>query len=545
MMNQRVIEVVYGEDEPCWFSWESTLSEMAESLSAGDLQEKRRIRFFTFVNGQMIAIGDDRLLKTFRDQAQGSLRLMAKQRSSGSSAPHSQAQSDTYSVIPDSASAVNAMQSFCSTAATARTELKFRVVNDRVLSDVYTLQLESLESISLYRVSVLIMEYCGFTPSNTVCYLYSSCGWPLGANIRQLQLIAASKYLQNGDLVFALPWVDSPPKEPLYINPEHGSSSYCFDYEGNTYAVLLDPGCSISDFRAKIMWKISVPLENISVKDSIFYMPVNDDYVIKVSDIVYKTLNVSFTSLISSFAKVDEIFSVFDQKEMRKRYGYLYLLSKHASDEEIKALEFIAHVLTYQLEPAIFALHLTLKGCSLSKSEKIALFYGIEMMVKEYQQFVAADIKEEYSFFIGLYYHLAATLSANLATKVVYTENAGVPTMETIARSLANIPPERSALDVNLTNSLKYHITFQRISINSTGYSCFILLTSAALNPPLIEHSQSLSQRVNFPRDFEPSRHLQQHNKATYIPSEPRIVGLSRDAKRLWTDWTRPKRDLI
>ncbi len=303
----------------------ATLQEIAHGLAAGDPDEIKRIRFTALVDGQMIGIGDDIILQTMRRSAQGSFRLMAKYRGSGSRSSRSSRAPSEYSFVEGSdAGSVSASRD---TEASVSAALRYKVGYNGVLGEDNFLRLRGpLNTMSLLDLGQLVIEAQGLPTHSHICYLYNKCGWPLAASIEQAQLIAGDAYLVNGDFVYAIIWEERPPRPVVYVDPSAGSQAYCFDYSGMTLTVGVDMGSSVSDLKMKLLWLLRVPLATISVSKGEAMGALADDYAVTASDIQNKQLKFNFAPLSASFSQINDLYPIIDEKETRKLYGYLHLL---------------------------------------------------------------------------------------------------------------------------------------------------------------------------------------------------------------------------
>lgn len=152
-MDQQ-IEVVF-EEIPTLFNSSATLQEIAHGLAAGDPDEIKRIRFTTMMNGQMIGVGDNIVLQSLRQSANGRLRLIAGYRKSSSRSSRS-SRSSKYSKMSKAPSEFSILQSESSlnvasleTSASVSATLRYKVGYNGLLGEESFLRLQgSLMSLT-------------------------------------------------------------------------------------------------------------------------------------------------------------------------------------------------------------------------------------------------------------------------------------------------------------------------------------------------------------------------------------------------------------
>ena len=548
------IEVVY-EEIPTLFNPKATLQEIAHGLAAGDLEEVKRIRFTTMVNGQMVGIGDDIMLQTLRQSATGSLRLVAsyKKSSSRSSRSSRSSKSSKYTKVSRAPSEYSIVESeSCSnfasleTSATTAAALRYKVGYNGPLGEEKFLRLQgSLMSLSLFDIGQQIIEAQGLATHSYTCYLYNKCGWPLAANIEQSLLIKGESYLVNGDWVFAIIWEERPPQREVYADPVTGGQLYCFDYSEETFIVGLEVGCKVSNIRRKLVWLLKVPYNTITVATGDGVVDLQDDYTITAADISNKQLTFKFGSLTTSFSHVSDLYASFDANETRKLYGYLHLLKAHTPKDARKSVTHAAYLLGQKSEPFLFAFYQLLQDSPLTKAERVALAHGCRLMYRTYTSFITSDTAQDVSLMVGLLYNLASVCDTELAGLVTVTECAEEEALP--VRCFISDDPVKEEV---LIKALKRrYLTLPLVEIKSNAHTFVDYLTSTGVRLPLLP---DLLNRYIRETSFLPILHPRDisngtQNRLTYHPNGQLWVnrGLEESSHNIDLDMTAMLSDLL
>jgi hypothetical protein len=242
-----------------------------------------------------------------------------------------------------------------------------------------------------------------------------------------------------------------------------------------------------------------------------------DDYAVTASDIQNKQLKFNFAPLSASFSQIHDLYSIIDEKETRKLYGYLHLLKSFTSADMKRAVTIAAYLLSQRSEPFLFAFYQMLSGSSLTKAERVALAYGTRLMYKTYTSFITSDAAQDVSLMFGLLYHVATVCAAEFSGLVTITECAEVKAAP-VRYDLSDDPSK----ETYIISSLKYcHLTLPLVVVNRSAHSFVDYLTSTGVRPPLLfDLLNRYLKEASFlpilhPRDITNST----QNRLTYHPS--------------------------